>query len=94
MIRFFLTSEDAAQGRRDQREVLRALTSSPNALDKIAQSFYDNTRTLMSSKSYTLTDKNTRNVDIVRDVLKYIPLRWAATEIVRVIFEVRSSLFS
>ncbi|THH10719.1 hypothetical protein EW146_g8291 [Bondarzewia mesenterica] len=78
---FFLASDDVARGERDQREVLRVLTASPQGEDKIAQEFYNNTRALMSSKSYSLTDRTKRNVDIARDVLKYVPLHWAASEI-------------
>ncbi|KAI0060754.1 linoleate diol synthase, partial [Artomyces pyxidatus] len=79
--RFYLATEDAARGKRDQEEVLRLLAGSPEASDKIAQYFYEKTHALITSKSYTLADKNTRNVDIAKDVLRYVPLHWAATEL-------------
>ncbi|KAH9973470.1 putative linoleate diol synthase [Lactifluus volemus] len=39
------------------------------------------TRKLIVAKSFKLSDTNTRYVDIVRDVLRYVPLYWAATEL-------------
>ncbi|KAA1469100.1 linoleate diol synthase, partial [Dentipellis sp. KUC8613] len=78
---FFIAAEDVERGEREQREVLRVLAATPEAEDKIAQYFYDKTRALVAEKSYTLADKGTKNVDIVRDVLRYLPLHWVATEL-------------
>ncbi|KAI0046507.1 linoleate diol synthase [Auriscalpium vulgare] len=78
---FFLAATDPARGERDQREVLRTLTSAPGATDRIAQYFYQKTRDLLATKSYTLSDKNVKSVDIAKDVLRYLPLHWAATEL-------------
>jgi len=58
------------------------LQSSPNESDKIAHYFYERTRKLIISKSYTLADKGIKFVDIVKDVLRYVPLYWTATELV------------
>jgi linoleate 10R-lipoxygenase len=80
--RFFLASNKEAESQRDQREVLRVL-GQPGETDRIALYFYEKTRELIKVKSYSLTDKNTKYVDIVRDVLRYVPLHWAATELVR-----------
>jgi linoleate 10R-lipoxygenase len=80
--RFFLASNNEANSQRDQREVLRLLQSSPEQADKIAHYFYEKTRKLIVAKSFKLSDTNTRYVDIVRDVLRYVPLYWAATELV------------
>ncbi|KAI0322769.1 linoleate diol synthase, partial [Amylostereum chailletii] len=79
--RFFIATEDTFRGTRQQEEVLRALAPSDKASDSIAQFFYQKTRSLLQSKSFTLSDKSVKNVDIVRDVLRYAPLHWAATEI-------------
>jgi hypothetical protein len=54
----------------------------PGETDHIAHYFYEKTRELIKVKSYSLTDKNTKYVDIVRDVLCYVPLHWAASELV------------
>lgn len=80
--RFFLASNKDADSLRDQREVLRVM-GAPGEIDQIAHFFYEKTRELIKVKSYTLDDKNTKYVDIVRDVLRYVPLHWAATELVR-----------
>src|SRR6266404_5494528 len=81
--RFFLASSNEAESQRDQCEVLRVLGDPPERADKIAHYFYEKTRELINAKSYSLTDKNVKYVDIVRDVLCYVPLHWAATELVR-----------
>lgn len=47
--------------------------------DQILQFFYDKTRALMQSESYSLVGVKTRSLDIVRDVLKYIPIHWASS---------------
>ncbi|KAH9986089.1 linoleate diol synthase [Russula compacta] len=78
---FFLASNNDGESQRDQREVLRVLRASPDQADKIARYFYERTRKLIVSKSYILADKSIRYVDIVRDVLRYVPLYWTATEL-------------
>jgi hypothetical protein len=77
--RFFLASNNATESQHDRREVLRVLQASPDGAEKIAHYFYERTRKLIISKSYTLTsDKGAKYVDIVRDVLRYVPLYWTA----------------
>jgi linoleate 10R-lipoxygenase len=80
--RFFLASNNDAESQRDQREVLRVLQGSPDQADKIALYFYERTRKLIVAKSYTLADKGIKFVDIVKEVLCYVPLYWTATELV------------
>ena len=80
--RFFLASNNDVESQRDQREVLRVLQASPDQAEKIAQYFYERTCKLIIPKSFTLTDKGIKYVDIVRDVLRYVPLYWTATELV------------
>lgn len=58
------------------------LQASPDQAEKIAHYFYERTRKLIISKSYTLADKGIKYVDIARDVLRYVPLYWTATELV------------
>jgi hypothetical protein len=81
--RFFLASNDESESQRDQREILRVLQASPDQADKIAHYFYERTRKLIVSKSYILADKGVRFVDMISDVLRYVPLYWTATELVR-----------
>ncbi|KAI0269044.1 linoleate diol synthase [Russula aff. rugulosa BPL654] len=78
---FFLASNNYTESVRDQREVLRVLQASPDQTEKIALYFYERTRKLIISKSYSLTDDKIKFVDIVRDVLRYVPLYWTATEL-------------
>ena len=63
--------------------MLEALTGAPGSLDKIAESFYNKTRELMISQSWPCVGQNVRNIDIARDVLKFVPLYWAC-EVVRI----------
>jgi hypothetical protein len=58
------------------------LWASPDQAEKIAHYFYERTRKLIISKWYTLADKGIKFVDIARDVLRYVPLYWTATDLV------------
>jgi hypothetical protein len=78
---FFLASNDSTESERDQREILRVLQGSPHQAEEIAHFFYERTRRLIILKSYTLSDKGVMFVDVVRDVLRYVPLYWTATEL-------------
>jgi len=80
--RFFLASNIDAESQRDQREVLRVLQAPPNQADKIAHYFYERTRKLILSRSFAVSGKGVKMVDLVRDVLRYVPLYWTATELV------------
>jgi len=90
---FFLASNNDTESQRDQREVLRVLQASPDQTEKIAHYFYERTRKLIISKSYSLSDDNgIKFVDIVRDVLRYVPLYWTATELVSNLKTVQSDI--
>ena len=78
MIRRFYTVD----GPKAQEKVYKALADSPESIEQIGRFFYDTTRTLIGSQSYKLVGKNICGVDVVRDVLKYVPVYWAASEIV------------
>ena len=82
IIRFFLAAEDPVQGAKDHEQVVKALADSPESVGEIEKFFFDNTRELIKASSYSPVVGKTQIIDIVRDVLKYVPLRWAATEIV------------
>ena len=58
------------------------LQGSLQQAEEIAHYFYETTRRLIISKSFTLSNtKGVTFVDIVRDVLRYVPLYWTATEL-------------
>jgi hypothetical protein len=80
--RFFLASNNDAEGHRDQQEILHVLQPSAYQTEKIAHYFYEKTRKVIISKSFTVSDKGVKIVDIVRDVLRYVPLYWTATQLV------------
>ena len=67
-----------------QKEFTSALVPSPEAIEKIGQYFYKKTSELISAGSYSLIHKDTKGVNIV-DVLKLVPIYWAASEIVRLL---------
>ena len=62
--------------------MLQALTAAPGSADAIAGFFYDKTRELMVSEAWTLVNQTVKSVDVVRDVLKFLPVYWAS-EVVR-----------
>lgn len=68
-------------GPQAQEKVYKALTDSSESVNKIGKYFYDTTRELIESCNYSLVGKKTYGVDIVRDVLRIVPVYWAASEI-------------
>jgi linoleate 10R-lipoxygenase len=79
---FFLASQDIARGEKEQRELIGALAGTPESAKKIGQYFYDKTKELVAARSFKLVGGKVGNVDIVRDVLNFVSLHWAATELV------------
>ncbi|KAH7914862.1 heme peroxidase [Hygrophoropsis aurantiaca] len=75
---FFIASEN---GPKEQSELLNILTPSPEAIGKIEKYFFNKTKELINSYSFSLVGDKTRAVNIVRDVLKFVPIHWAASEI-------------
>jgi hypothetical protein len=55
----------------------------PEAIDKIGQYFHKKTSELIKANSCSLIGTNTKTVNVVRDVLKLVPIYWAASEVVR-----------
>lgn len=55
-----------------------ALVGAPGSADKLADFFYQKTRELMVSEAWTGVGSQTKSVDVVRDVLKYVPIFWAS----------------
>ncbi|KAG1795206.1 heme peroxidase [Suillus plorans] len=75
---FFTASADGVE---EHKQFIGALAPSPEAISAIGTYFNNKTKELIELHSFTLIGSNTRGVNIVRDVLKYVPLHWAATEI-------------
>ncbi|KAJ7247649.1 heme peroxidase [Mycena haematopus] len=70
---FFLVESET-----EQRAIYNPLFESQDSLDKIGTYFRDTTRKLINSQSFTLVGGKTCVADIVRDVLKVVPVYWAA----------------
>ena len=64
---------------REQRELLAALAGAPEAEAAIKRFFYEKTRDLVQRKSCQSVGTSTRTVDLVRDVLKPVPIYWVAS---------------
>ncbi|KAG2132772.1 heme peroxidase [Suillus clintonianus] len=75
---FFTAS---ANGVEEQKRFINALAPTPEAISAIGTYFNNKTKELIEQHSFSLIGKNVRAVNIVRDVLKSVPLHWAATEI-------------
>jgi linoleate 10R-lipoxygenase len=79
-----LATHNTARGEREQRNTLRAIADTQEKIDSVAKYFYDTTRMLIARHSYTLVGGQRKSVDIVRDVLKAVPIHWVATQLVRI----------
>ena len=58
--------------------MVQALTSAPGSADQVARFFYEKTREMMVSEAWTLVNQTVKSVDVVRDVLKLLPIYWAS----------------
>ena len=78
-----MAPEDAAQGAKEHEEIIKALAGSPEATAKIEKFFFDKTREAIREASFKPVIGGTNIVNLVRDVLKGLPLEFVATELVR-----------
>ncbi|KAJ7180686.1 linoleate diol synthase [Mycena filopes] len=70
---FFLVDDE-----KQRQELCTAVFGQKEILEDTGNFFRDTTRKLISTHSFTLVGGKTRVVDIVRDVLKLVPVYWAA----------------
>ena len=63
-------------------KIHKALADSPETVDSIGAFFYEHTLQLINTNSYSLVGKKSYGIDIVRDVLRIVPILWAASAIV------------
>ncbi|KAG1881160.1 heme peroxidase [Suillus subluteus] len=75
---FFTASSTGVE---EQKQFISALVPSPEATSAIGTYFHNKTKELIELHSFSLIGQNTCGVNIVRDVLKFVPLHWAATEV-------------
>ena len=69
------------EGEKEQQAV-SAVFSSPELVEQIGQHFYESTRKIIVEDCYTLVGGKVSGVDLVRQVLRVVPIHWVATDIV------------
>lgn len=62
--------------------LIQSIFVPPSELDKTGAWFHDKTVALLREKSYTLVDKTKHSVDVVKDVLRLIPVHWSSSQVV------------
>lgn len=65
-----------------QKDVITALSGSPKLVDNIGRYFYETTQKLILDHSFTLVGGNTFGVDLIKHVIRAVPVFWAATDLV------------
>lgn len=61
---------------------MSAALNSPGLVEQIGQYFYESTRKLIAANSYTLVGDPISGVDLVRQVLRVVPIHWVAIDLV------------
>lgn len=89
-----MAPEDLDQGAKEREEIVKALAGSPEATSKIEKFFFDKTREAIKEASFSPVIGGTNIVNLVRDVLRGLPLKFAATEIVRLPLAEPTSILS
>ena len=74
--RFFIASNDPARAARERRGLIDVLMGAPKFEETVKRFFFEKTRELMQSASCACVGTSTHTVDIVRDVLKVVPIYW------------------
>lgn len=70
-----------AESEEECKAVISVL-SSPDLVVGIGEYFYENTKKLIEDHCYSFVNKDVSGVDLVRCVLRALPVTWAATELV------------
>ena len=65
-----------------EKQAVIAVLNTPDLLEQIGQFFYESTQKLIASQSYTLVGGKISGVDLVREVLRVVPIQWAAVDLV------------
>jgi hypothetical protein len=59
------------------------VANTPEQIDAAGQYFYETTQKLIDLHSYTFVGGKVKSIDLVRDVLRAVPIHWVATQLVR-----------
>ncbi len=81
----FLTSIDDVAAYTRATKLVQDTIVPAQELAENGKWFFDKTRELIGGKSYTVYEKAPKSVDVVKDVLRLIPVHWAA-KVVRFLF--------
>lgn len=76
--RFFPVEDEKEQS------AITSILASPDLTAGIANYFYETTKKLIGANSFTLVGGKVGGIDIVRQVLRIIPVHWAATDLVSI----------
>jgi hypothetical protein len=68
------------EGDKEKQAVIAAL-GSPELVEQIGRFFFESTQKLIASQSYTLVGGKISGVDLVREVLRVVPIQWAAVDL-------------
>jgi len=68
------------EGEKERQAVLDVLNT-PELVEEIGKFFYDTTKKFIASESYTLVGGKICGVDLVRQVLRVVPIHWAAIDL-------------
>lgn len=71
------------EGDKTAQQVSGVLASSSESIDKIGHFFFETTSELIKANAFKLVGGKTSAVDLVRDVIKTLPVHWVANDIVR-----------
>ncbi|KAH9940835.1 heme peroxidase [Epithele typhae] len=75
---FFIASNDPVRAARERRGLIDVLIGSPMFESTVKHFFLNKTRELMQLESCRSIGTSTHTVDIVRDVLRVVPIYWVA----------------
>ena len=70
-----------------------AVLNTPDLVEEIGKFFYDTTKKFITSESYTYVGGKLCGVDLVRQVLREVPIHWAAIDLVS-FYHDQSHIFS
>ena len=65
-----------------EKDAVLAVLNSKDLVEQIGHFFYESTQKYIVSESYTLVGGKTSGVDLVRQVLRVVPICWVATDLV------------
>ncbi|KDR80737.1 hypothetical protein GALMADRAFT_1103751 [Galerina marginata CBS 339.88] len=64
-----------------EKQAIISVLSSPELLDGIGRYFYESTKKLINANSYNLVGGKVTGIDLVRQVLRILPVYWVATDL-------------